>query len=47
MTHIARAPWLLSETKGRLDRRGPTSPWGALWAAGRLAINNDGIGYRW
>ena len=41
---VARAPWLLSENKGRLDRRGPTSPRGALWAAARLTINNDGIG---
>ena len=44
---VARAPWLLSETWGRLDRRGPASPRGALWAAARLTINNDGIGYRW
>ena len=39
---VARAPWLLSETWGRLDRRGPASPRGALWAAARLTINNDG-----
>ena len=35
------------DVKGRLDRRGPASPRGALWAAARLTINNDGIGYRW
>ena len=31
---VARAPWLLSDVKGRLDRRGPASPPGGSVGGG-------------
>jgi hypothetical protein len=42
---VARVPRLLFEITGRLDRRGPASPWGALWAAARPAVSGDGTSY--
>ena len=40
---VARAPRLLFEITGRLDRRGPASPWGALSVGGGAA--GDGTSY--